>query len=195
MNAGLLMLWGYWDWIYQRCTRLRYVEKGNNIFRVVLLRYRGEPLVTSDQRTIQRGDLILKIHIHNYYFATLCKGIKDDLRVALLLRRHIMLSLPKLAACLEKLENKESIKGIVGTTMLHKGVEPLGFSISDVPMNGFFRYKRWYLRLMMRIIHPDGKRRVKSWDQEMPLKRVYMSREALLERYGLREYTPAGEGL
>lgn len=195
MNTGLLMLWGYWDSIYQRCTRLRYVEKGNNIFRIVLLRYRGEPLITSDQRIINHGDLIVKLHIHNYYFATLCKGIKDDLRLALLLRRHIMLSLPKLAVYLERLERREEIKGIVGTTMLHKGVEPLGFSISDVPMTWFFRYKRWYLRLMLRIIHPEGKRRVQSWKQEMPLKRVYMSKDQLLGRYGSSMHSPTGEGL
>lgn len=195
MNSGLLMLWGYWDSIYQRCTRLRYVEKGNNIFRIVLLRYRGEPLFTSDQQTISPGDLIVKLHIHNYYFATLCKGIKDDLRLALLLRRHIMLSLPKLAACLERLERREEIKGIVGTTMLHKGVEPLGFSISDVPMTWFFRYKRWYLRLMMRIIHPEGKRRVQSRKQQMPLKRVYMSKDQLLSRYGSRMQRTTGDGL
>lgn len=195
MNTGLLMLWGYWDSIYQRCTRLRYVEKGNNIFRIVLLRYRGEPLITSDQRIINPGDLILKLHIHNYYYATLCKGIKNDLRLALLLRRHIMLSLPKLAAYLERLERREEIKGIVGTTMLHKGVEPLGFSISDVPMTWFFRYKRWYLRLMLRIIHPEGKRRVQSWKQEMPLKRVYMSKDQLLGRYGSTIQSPTGEGL
>lgn len=195
MNASLLMLWRYWDWIYQRCTRLQYVEKGNNIFRIVQLRYRGESLVTTDNRTIQHGDLILKIHIHNYYFATLCRGIKDELRLALLLRRHIMLSLPKLAAHLEKMENKEHIKGIVGTTMLHKGVEPIGFSISDVPMSGWFRCKRWYLRLMLRIVHPEGKRRVQRWNQEMPLKRVYMSKETLLERYGSQPFRTAGDGL
>ena len=165
MNTNLLMLWGYWDEIYQRCTRLTYIEKGNNIFRVVPLRYRGETLRTSDERTIHDGDLILKIHIHNYYFATLCRGVQDELRVALLLRR-------------------QQIKGIVGTTMLHKGVAPLGFSISDVPMNWFFRYKRWYLRLMLRLVHPNGKRRVQTWKHDMPLKRVYMSKELLLARYG-----------
>ncbi|WP_400164766.1 YkoP family protein [Brevibacillus sp. TJ4] len=195
MNASLLTLWRYWDWLYQHCTRLQYVEKGNNIFRIVLLRYRGETLVTTDQRTIQNGDLILKIHIHNYYFATLCKGITNELRIALLLRRHIMLSLPKLAAFLEKLENKEHIKGIVGTTMLYKAVEPIGFTVSDVPMNWFFRYKRWYLRLMLRIIHPDGKRKARSMDLEQPLKRVFMSKEALLERYGSKQYRPTGDGL
>lgn len=195
MNAGLLWLWGHWDSIYQRCTRLQYVDKGNNIFRIVVLRYRGEPLVTSDQHSICPGDLIVKLHIHNYYFASLCKGVKDELRLVLLLRRHIMHSMPKLAAYLEKLDRWEEVKGIVGTTMLHKGVEPLGFSISDVPMNWFFRYKRWYLRLMLRLIHPDGKERVQRLNQEMPLKRVYMSKEQLLYRYGSGAHQPTGEGL
>lgn len=192
MNTSLLMLWGCWDEIYQRCTRLTYIEKGNNIFRVVTLRYRGEPLLTTDHRIICDGDLILKIHIHNYYFAKLCKGVKDELRLVLLLRRHILLSLPKLATFLDSMENKEQIKGIVGTTMLHKGVSPLGFSISDVPMNWFFKYKRWYLRLMLRIVHPDGRRRLRTWNHEMPLKRVYMSKEQLLQRYGSGKQ-PLGE--
>ncbi|MGG4456510.1 YkoP family protein [Brevibacillus porteri] len=192
MNTSLLMLWGYWDEIYQRCTRLTYIEKGNNIFRVVVLRYRGEPLFTTDNCIIHDGDLILKLHIHNYYFATLCKGVKDELRLALLLRRLTLQSLPQLATFLDSMENKDQIKGIVGTTMLHKGATPLGFSISDVPMTWFFRYKRWYLRLMLRIVHPNGKRRVQSWNHEMPLKRVYMSKEFLLNRY-LEGKQPLGE--
>ena len=193
MNTSLLMLWGFWDEIYQRCTRLKYIEKGNNIFRIVPLRYRGESLVTSDGQSIHKGDLIVKIHIHNYYFATLCNGVKDELRVALLLRRHIMQSLPKLAAYLEGMNNREEIKGIVGTTMLHKGVQPLGFSISDVPMNALFRFKRWYLYLLIRLIHPDGKRRVQTRRQDIPLKRVYMSKEHLLNRYGSNSNEPTGE--
>jgi hypothetical protein len=193
MNTILLMLWGFWDAIYQRCTRLQYIEKGNNIFRIVPLRYRGETLVTSDNQTIHKGDLIVRIHIHNYYFATLCKGVKDDLRVALLLRRHIMSSLPKLAEYLESMDRQEEVKGIVGTTMLHKGVQPLGFSISDVPMNWFFRCKRWYLRWLLRLVHPDGKRRLQTWNYEMPLKRVYMSKDNLLTRYGRGLETTSGE--
>jgi hypothetical protein len=194
MNTGILMLWGVWDAIYYRCTRLQYIEKKKNIFRIVLLRYRGEPLVTSDNRIISPGDLILKLHIHNYYFATLCREVKDDTRVVLLLRRHILNSLPQLASYLASLKEADEIKGIVGTTMLHKGVEPLGFSISDVPMNWFFLWKRWYLRLLVRLIHPDGKQRLRQWDESMPLKRVYMSKEELFRRY-LRGQTqqPAGE--
>ncbi|GED55489.1 hypothetical protein BBO01nite_47300 [Brevibacillus borstelensis] len=193
MNTGILILWGIWDELYQRCTRLRYIEKGNNIFRIVRMRYRGEPLVTSDNRVISKGDLILKLHIHNYYFATLSKGVKDDLRVALLLRQQIMRSLPQLASYLNNMEERDEIKGIVGTTTLSKGVTPLGFSVSNVPMSWFFRYKRWYLKLMIRFIHPDGKKRMKTWDQDVPLKRVYMSKEELLRRYLMQQPERAGD--
>ncbi|WP_134686404.1 YkoP family protein [Brevibacillus migulae] len=183
MNTGILLLWGIWDALYQRCTRLRYIEKGKNIFRIVLLPYRGESLITSDQRQINRGDMIIKLHIHNYLFARLCRDVKDEVRLVLMLRRHIVHSLPQLADYLRMLPERDQIKGIVGTTMLHKGVEPLGFTVSDVPMSWFFRYKRWYLRLMLRIIHPQGKERVMNWNEHMPLKRVYMSKEELFRRY------------
>lgn len=183
MNTGILSIWGIWDTIYQNCTRLQYVDKGKNIFRVVTLRYRGEPLTTLSNQTIESGHLILKLHIHNYMFANLCKGIKSDTRMILLLRRQIMESLPTLAAYLAEHPRSNEIQGIVGTTMLHKGVEPLGFSISDVPMNWFFCYKRWYLRLMQRIIHPDGMKRLETFDRNLPLKRVYMSKEELFKRY------------
>lgn len=183
MNAGILSLWRIWDTIYQNCTRLTYIEKGRNIFRVVLLRYRGEKLITDSNNKIEQGDLILKIHIHNYLFAHHCKGVKNDTRMILLLRRHILNSLPQLAAYLATHPKVDEIKGIVGTTMLHKGIEPIGFSISDVPMNWFFRYKRWYLRLMLRIIHPDGMRRMETFDRNLPLKRVFMSKDELFQRY------------
>lgn len=183
MNTAILSLWGLWDTIYQNCSRLQYVEKGKNIFRVVFLRYHGESLTTMSGHTIKSGDLILKLHIHNYLFANLCKGMKSDTRMILLLRRQIMDSLPTLALYLASHPRADEIKGVVGTTMLHKGVEQLGFSISDVPMNWFFRYKRWYLRLMLQIIHPDGMKRLETLDKNIPLQRVFMTKEELLSRY------------
>ncbi|WP_139491321.1 YkoP family protein [Brevibacillus dissolubilis] len=183
MNIAILSLWGVWDAIYFRCTRLQYVEKGSNIFRFVLLPYRGEPLDSNDGLRIERGDLILRLHIHNYYFATLCKDIENDTKIILMLRRHIRDSLPQLAEMIADHPRRDEIKGIVGTTMLHRGVEPLGFTTSFVPERWFFRYKRWYLRLMMMMIHPDGIRRIRRGEKDYSLKRVYMSRQELFDRY------------
>ncbi|MBO8165015.1 MAG: hypothetical protein H0Z34_15070 [Brevibacillus sp.] len=182
MNAGILSLWGVWDAIYQRCTRLQYVDKGKNIFRIVQLRYRGEVLTTADGQLIRPGDRIIKLHIHNYYLATRFQGITSDTRMGLLLRQYILISLPQLAAYVASLPQAEQIKGIVGTTMLAKGAEQLGFSVSEVPMTLFFRYKSWYLKLMLSLIHPDGFKRVRN-QPELVLKRVYMSKDELFRRY------------
>jgi len=182
MNLPILSLWGVWDTIYQRCTRLQYVEKGKNIFRFVLLRYRGEPLISKNATVISSGDLIIKLHIHNYFFATQCYGIKNDARVALILRKHIVSSLPDLARLVAEHPRAEEIKGIVGTTMIDKGVEYLGFSVSDVPCSLFFRCKRWYLLFMRKIIHPDGGK-LRRDEHDMRLKRVFMSKDELLDLY------------
>ncbi|UFJ41617.1 hypothetical protein LOK74_03635 [Brevibacillus humidisoli] len=165
------------------------MDKGKNIFRIVLLRYRGEVLTTSDGRQIHPGDLIIKLHIHNYHLATMFQGIKNDTRMVLLLRRHVLESLPQLAAYVASLPQSEQIKGIVGTTMLYKGAEQLGFTVSEVPLTIFFRYKRWYLKLMIRLIHPDGHKRLHH-HQNLALTRVYMSKEELLKRY-----LPEGSGI
>lgn len=182
MNASILSLWAVWDAVYQRCTRLQYISKGENIFRIVLLRYRGEPLLTRDNCCIKNGDLIVKLHIHNYYLATLFKGINNDTKMALLLRKQIIDSLPQLASYLASLPQVSELKGIVGTTMLAKGGEQLGFTTSTIPDSWFFRYKRWYLKLMIQLIHPDGNKRFQR-KQELPIKRVYMSKEELFRRY------------
>lgn len=181
--SGSLVIWGIWDAVYQRCTRLRYIEKGRNIFRIVLLRYRGETLTTSDNRQIRAGDLILRLHIHNYRFACECKGIEDDLKLVLVLRRLVANSMPQLAEYLAALPQANEIKGIVGTTTLNKGVQQLGFSIADVPANWFYRYKHWYLKFLLLLIHRYGWNRMKNYNQRTTLSRVYMSKEELLRRY------------
>ncbi|WP_019123493.1 YkoP family protein [Brevibacillus massiliensis] len=183
MNSGILVLWGIWDTLYHRCTRLQYVDKGRNIFRYVLLRYQGELLITADQQEIGPGDLILKLHIHNYLLAKLFYGINNDVKLALLLRRYSQQSLPQLAKLLAEHPRAREVKGIVGTTLLYRGVEPFGFSVSDVPINWFFRYKRWYLKLMLSILHPEGRKRVRKGQQDLALKRVYISKDELLRRY------------
>ncbi|MGE5703137.1 MAG: YkoP family protein [Clostridia bacterium] len=183
MKSGKLLLWGLWDTVYQRCTRLKYVDKGRNIFRIVKVPYRGETLVTSDNQQICSGDLILRLHIHNYLFACECNGIADETRVVLRLRRLIVSSLPQLALYLATLPQSQQIKGVVGTTMLNKGVEQIGFTVSDVPMTWFFRYKRWYLKYLLLAIHPNGRERIKNYNKRTTLKRVYMSKEELFRRY------------
>ncbi|MBO8170412.1 MAG: hypothetical protein H0Z33_00795 [Bacillaceae bacterium] len=183
MNNALIWAWEIWDQIYERCTRLEYIDRHNNIFRIVLLTYRGNPLTTGDGKIINHGDPIIKLHIHNCRLARKFSGVTSDVKLGLLLRKEILHSLPALACYVKQNPACQHVKGIVGTTMLYRGARGLGFSVADVPDTTFYRYKNWYLKLMMSLMHPEGRNRIKKNTQHLKLKRVYMSTDELLDRY------------
>jgi len=184
VNAGLHRLWGIWDFIYQHVTRLEYVDKENgNIFRVVFCKYRGPDLKTNDKKVIKNGDPIVKLHIYNWKLAKIISGTNNDTRIALKLLKTIRESLPELANYIERHPKGKKIKGLVGTTLLHRGVHKLGFDVEDVPNWTWFKIKNQYLKVLLMLMHPDGKKRLQLKNQELVVKRVYISKENFVLRY------------
>lgn len=182
MNAGLHRIWGIWDFIYQHITRLEYVDKENgNIFRVVFCKYHGPDLITSDQKIIKNGDPIVKLHIYNWQLAKMMDG--NDTRIALRLLKTIRDSLPELAVYIHNHKKGASVKGLMGTTLLHRGVHKLGFDVHDVPDWAWFKIKNRYLKLLLVMMHPDGKSRLHIRNEELVVKRVYISKEKFTQRY------------
>ncbi len=180
LNVAMLTLWGIWDKIYHCCRRLHYIQREQNIFRYTILPYRGEKLETKNGYVIQKGDLVIRLHIHNYLLAKRSKGIHSDVQIGLALVREVKRSLPQLANVVKSHPKEREIKGIVGTTLLFKGSGQLGFSISPVPDIWYFRFKRWYLTLLKIVMHPSGRKAPTSME---PLTRVYMAKKELLDRF------------
>ncbi|QOS99144.1 hypothetical protein JNUCC42_22730 [Brevibacterium sp. JNUCC-42] len=180
MNVAMLTLWGIWDKIYHCCSRLNYIQKEQNIFRYAIRTYRGETLQTDNGIVIQKGDVVIRLHIHNYLLAKRSMGIHSDVQIGLTLVREVRKSLPQLAKMLISHPKEREIKGIVGTTMLFKVSGQLGFSMSPVPDVWYFKFKRWYLTLLKIVMHPKGRKAPTSID---PLTRVFMSKEELLKRF------------
>lgn len=184
VNAGLLELWRIWDFIYQHITRLEYVDKENeNIFRVVFCKYRGPKLVTRDGVEINHGDKIVKLHIHNWRLTKSLKGIKNEARLGIKTLKIVRGSLPELAIYIDNHPDGKDVKAIVGTTFLHRGVDKLGFDVKKVPDSLKFKIKNRYLKFMLLLIHPNGMKRLKVRTEELTLKRVYISKQYLLNRY------------
>lgn len=180
LNVAMLTLWGIWDRIYHCCRRLNYIQQEQNIFRYTILPYNGEMLKTNNGYIIQKGDLVIRLHIHNYLLAKRSVGIHSDVQIGLTLVREVKRSLPQLASVVKSHPKKREIKGIVGTTLLFKGSGQLGFSMSPVPNVWYFRFKRWYLTLLKIVMHPSGRKAPASMEA---LTRVFMSKEELLDRF------------
>ncbi|GAA5344639.1 hypothetical protein CLV97_105133 [Planifilum fimeticola] len=185
-GGGLLTAWRIWDQIYYHCTRLKYVDKENrNLFRVVVKRYSGEPLVTSDGVSLKKGDWYAKLHLHNCLFAQMIREQSlDGISLALFTVNSIRGSLPALARYVANHPRSEEIQVLLGTTFLHRGARRLGFDVSDMVCSPYYlRYKSWLFKLILANCHPDGWRRLQEAGHQLVPKRVYISKEEFFKRY------------
>lgn len=185
-SSGLLTAWRAWDQIYYHCTRLKYVDKENrNLFRVVVKRYRGEPLTTSDGVSLQKGDWYAKLHLHNCLFAQMIREQPPDgISLALFTVNSIRGSLPALARYVANHPRSREIQVLLGTTFLHRGAQRLGFDVADmVCSRNYLRLKSWFFKMILVNCHPDGWRRLQGQSNQLVPKRVYISKEKFFKRY------------
>lgn len=185
MNEALLMAWRTWDFLYYHCTRLHYVDKeNNNIFRIVVKKYRGNPLTIGEETIVAPGDYYVKLHIHNYQLAYCLRGKTGDLRLGLLALKQVKTSLPALARAVAAHPYADRIKGVVGTTILHQGAERLGFRVQAIDTAIFRVFKTVFFKWILCLCHPEGIKRVRRHSRKkMTAKRVFMSKEQLLRAY------------
>lgn len=181
MNT-LVQAWSKLDKLYYALTRLQYINQEQNIFRVKLLPYRGESIHLSDGTVISHKDLLIKIHLHNCVLLNEMKGIKNEVERAYYVYHRVEQSLPELAQYILTHPEKDKIKGIIGITLLHRGVKRLGFEVREIG-NPFYRLlKSLYLIPMFLICHPNSGTS-NSKKQHLVPKYLLMSKEKLIDKY------------
>jgi len=154
-----ISLWTAIDPIYYSCTRLKYVhsdDEQRNIFRVRLMKYKGQPLQFTDGTELTRGDLLVKIHLHNVMLLKELSDKKSEIKKARAVYRLIEQSLPGLAQFISTHQKHEQIKGIMGITMLNRGAGSLGFVSANI-QNKLFKWYKWGMLLPIHFLfstHP-----------------------------------------
>jgi hypothetical protein len=179
--SAIIPLWGMFDLIYYQCSRLQLITIGEgNVFRVRLTKYQGNPLVLENGETIQSGDLLLKIHLYNYHLMNQMRGMDTEIRRALYVYQQVEDSLPGLACYLASHERSQDIKGVVGVTVLNRGINKLGFNTFPI-INPWYRYwKESYMIPMYCLCHGTfSNNKIKR----LEAKYVVMSKNSLFDRY------------
>lgn len=191
MNRFVLCLWQWGDRVYRRVRRFDYEDRaGTNVFRLRVRPYAGPALDLPNGETVRGGDWVGILHLYNLRLQQLLQGIGSENRRVLLVRREVQRSLPGLAEFVHNHPGGRRIKALVGVTLLNRGVEPLGFFVTPLEDSAWYRFKNQYMRLFVRLCHPDGGRRLRGTKKPLELKRVVMSLEELLSRYGAPELEP-----
>ncbi|RXT13803.1 hypothetical protein [Ammoniphilus sp. CFH 90114] len=177
----ILPLWGVIDYIYYQFNRLQLVDRGQeNIFRVRVTTYRGKPIYMDDGEVIQPGDLLLKIHLYNYQLMKQMCHLDSDIRRALYVYQAVEQSLPGLAQFVFSHPRANELKGVLGVTLLNRGIKKLGFSSFDIESDWYRTWKKTYMIPMYCICHGQFKL---SQTRKLEPKYVIMSKERLFERY------------
>ncbi|WP_253298156.1 hypothetical protein [Paenibacillus sp. MSJ-34] len=182
LKSFALSVWNMVDPIYYACTRLRCVgqDRKNSTFRVRLTSFKGRNVHLSDGSVIEKGDTLLKIHLHNVILLKDMLSIKNEIKKGKFLYRAIEQSLPDLAVYLQHHPKINDIKGIIGITMLNKGVGGLGFEAIPIP-NSLYKWVKYVT--MIPIYFLSANQPLKHVKKQSPAYLI-MSKNVLMQKYG-----------
>lgn len=183
MKQIVLGAWGLWDWMYFRCNRMAYISKEDNVFRVIKKTYTGPPLMTQSGDWIRTGDIVLKIHLYNYGLAKHMLGFSSDVSRAYYVRKNIEQSLKGLSQYIAHLPDKHQIKGIIGTSVLNRTSDKLGFVVHEVEPHWSYKMKGYLFKLIYLLMHPQGLQYLKVHGSKLEPKHLVMSVQELLQWY------------
>jgi hypothetical protein len=142
VRSYLLSFWNILDPLYYLITRLEYLDRHSGILRVRITKYKGNEVLLSDGTVIKKNDKLVKIHLHNVKLLSDLKSIPCSVRRGRIIFRKVHMSMPLITEYIHNHKESNKIKGVIGITMLYKGVEKLGFDTFQ-PCHPLYRlYKR-----------------------------------------------------
>lgn len=153
------------------------------ICKVLVKKYSGPIMLCKDGTWIQEGDHIGELHLNNRMVLDLTREVGTD-RAAIRTARQARDSLKAISEALASKDEMSTVRALVGVTLLHRGLtHGLGFEERSLPSKRFKMLTTFYLRLLLRFMHPDGVGRVnRSKEKLTPLMLVY-SRTALIQKF------------
>ncbi len=142
---------------------------------------RGQVAATA-QPVVRDGDLFVEIHMQLIALQELI-AITSPEKMAVRGLREVRDSLHGIARALIYDDRYRMAQGIFGYTLMHRGIERLGFHVEQVPPTLNNKWISFLTKSIMVLHHPLGKKRLKSGLEDMELRLVWMTRGELLAKY------------
>jgi len=156
---------------------------GNDIICVRLRRYNACPVTLGDGTEIKTGDRIIELHLNNAWFK---KRRKPNLKAPSLPWEGLYCFTQDLSFLAEQIGSGtfDRVTALHGTTLLHGLARRLGFQVEELPNTLWKKGAKLYIVGLMQIYHLGIAERFKAAGKPLELKDIWLSRTALLRRYG-----------
>ena len=174
----ILTLYSVWERFYYWLYNVQ-VENKDDLLYIRPMTYKGHTIQLDDGTVIEKGDRVLQLHFNNRLLIETAFHSTNTMQMITSLLRLMKATLKRIG---EKVNDEKyaSIKGFYGVSLMHRGATQFGFTVIEMP-KGFDRsYQRFYLRMLMAIMHPNGRERLKQKTDLLTPKIVAVSREHFL---------------
>lgn len=175
----ILFLYSGWERLYYRIHKIE-ADHAEDILYIRPMTYKGPPIPLDDGTVIQAGDRVLQLHFNNKMLIEASFHAKNTMQMITSLLRVLKSTLKRLGEKLES-DTYKDIKGMYGVSLMHRGATQFGFSVIELPDGFSKRYQHFYLRMLMAIMHPNGKERLKQKTDLLTPKIVAASRDTFLQ--------------
>ncbi|WP_174733157.1 YkoP family protein [Mesobacillus harenae] len=183
MRLSILSVWHLIDPLYYWFTRLQYIEASNKkkaVFRVRLTKYKGRDIILSDGTSIAKNDVLVKVHLHNVRLLSELMKTENSLTKGKIIIKQVLESMPLLADYITSHPKEQNIKGVIGITMINKGVKRLGFETFE-PANSLYKTVKWLTQLPILFLSSSNSS-LTNLSKQRPIY-LLMSKEQLIDRY------------
>ncbi|WP_442604167.1 polysaccharide deacetylase family protein [Paenibacillus sp. KN14-4R] len=179
----LIQSWFVWEKVWHTVFQFKAVDQGKSIFHYRVTTYSGDTIYFEEGGHIRSGDQVVEIHFDNHMLYDLALHSRSNMHLAVQMVHKIQAGLPELMDRIYNDIECKYVKGLYGITMIHRGSRKLGFKVHDLPKGLFASITKRYLKLLLYVLHPDGKERLKIRNEMLIPKIVVMSSEYFKKKY------------
>ncbi|MBB6733444.1 polysaccharide deacetylase [Cohnella sp. CBP 2801] len=177
-------LWMTWEKAFGLFSRLRSAHTSRHgVCKLLVTKYRGACFQCQDGTWIHDGDWVGELHLDNEMVVELLRDGDSD-RAALILARAARDALAQISSALETRPELTRVKALIGVTLLHRGlIHGLGFELRRIRSRTFGHLTTAYLRLLLSVLHPEGRRRLGRRRERLVPMMLIHTRSTLRRRF------------
>jgi hypothetical protein len=179
----LVWLWFQWESLFHILFQVKQIDPANKLYFSRVKTYHGQAMLLDDGEEIRDGDRIIELHFNNRMLFHMLTETGSMVQLAVGMIRITKQTLPLLLKQIEIDPSMGNIKGVIGITMIHRGTKKLGFTIVDLPAGIFSYMTKYYLRVLLSVINPEGKQLIEHKGNVFTPKIVVLSVKELEKRY------------